>query len=150
MGAALKSLFASLALPAGGSARAQGSDASAETAHKTRGLPGLEGALGATNGTSKRKQPRGEELNRHPEDRMQAENIIPTRATSNKIPAFHLAAVYAAQAKLLIEREIPETHDLIEFRKLHDLTEVLQHVVIVLEQIDDKKVESQSLFGIFE
>lgn len=81
---------------------------------------------------------------------MQAENIIPARTTSNKIPALHLAAIYAAQAKLLIEREITETHDLLEFRKLHDLTEVLQHVVIVLDQIDDKNVESQGLFGIFE
>jgi hypothetical protein len=57
------------------------------------------------------------------------------RTTSKEIPALHLAAVYAAQAKLLIEREIPETRDLLEFRKLHDLTEVLQHVVIVLEQL---------------
>jgi hypothetical protein len=66
------------------------------------------------------------------------------------------AEIHLAQSRLYIERAITEAHDLLELRKLHDLTEDLHHHVVVLQQIEDTRRSSQcaegmtGLFGIFE
>jgi hypothetical protein len=60
---------------------------------------------------------------------MQAYDNIPTRATSNKIPALRSASAHIAQAKLLVRRAAGETRDSHQVRTLRDLAGILQFLI---------------------
>jgi|HubBroStandDraft_2_1064218.scaffolds.fasta_scaffold397597_3 hypothetical protein len=62
---------------------------------------------------------------------MQAYDNIPTRATSNKIPALK----HCAQARLLLLREAIETRDPDLELELRDMAGILAHVLAELEQL---------------
>jgi hypothetical protein len=67
---------------------------------------------------------------------MQAENIIPTRATSNKIPALRTASTHCAQSRLLLLREAIETGDPDLELELRDMAGILAYVISAIDELE--------------